>query len=101
MGFAVTLSSLRKWLLLPLFKKILPNDVFHCSGKDKGPIIFMSDVADAKINVMRPAGRLFFLNILWTTVEFARFPVRFLGYRAYFTFKKFHILVYDLPDFGA
>ena len=48
-------------------------------------------------------GRLFFLNFLWTMVEFTRFPVIFLGYRAYFTFKKFHILVekYDLPDYGA
>ena len=48
-------------------------------------------------------GRLFFLNFLRTTVEFARFPVRFFGYRAYFTYKKFHILVekYYLPGYGA
>ena len=55
------------------------------------------------ISYVSPAGRLFYLNFLWTTVEFARFPVRFLGYRANFTFKKCHILVekYDLPDYGA
>ena len=51
----------------------------------------------------RQPGRLFFLNFLWTTVEFARFPVRFLGYSTYFVFKKFHNLVekYDLQAYWA
>ena len=55
LGFVVTSSENEKILTeaFHAFKEILPNFAFHRRGKLRGPVIFMTDDADAEINALR------------------------------------------------
>ena len=54
LGFLVCSSESEKVLgeAFEEFKKVLPDDAFANRGRDRGPVIFMTDDADAEINAL-------------------------------------------------
>ena len=75
LGFLICSSESEKVLTEAFeeFKKILPDDAFANRGRDKGPVLFMTDDADAEINALHkvwPEARLLLcvwhvLNAVW------------------------------------
>ena len=75
LGFVVTSSENEKTLTraFEVFKNILPDDAFGKRGKQNGPVLFMTDDADAEINALKqvwPEARLLLcvwhvLNAVW------------------------------------
>ena len=55
LGFIITNSESEKSLIKAFenLKKVLPENAFFKRGKDKGPVIFMTDDADAEINALK------------------------------------------------
>ena len=93
-------------LLLWEHSAIFVSKIFLDAIASQGLVLLMSlshSVTECSFKTFMHVGNVVVNRIVTSRVEFARFPVRILGYRAYFTFKKFHILVvmYDLPDYGA
>lgn len=54
LGFIITSSENEKTLTeaFEMFKDVLPEDAFHKRGKENGPVLFMTDDADAEINAL-------------------------------------------------
>ena len=75
LGFLITSSESEKVLkeAFEKLKKVLPDDAFNKRGKEKGPVLFMTDDADAEINALHavwPEAKLLLcvwhvLNALW------------------------------------
>ena len=54
LGFVITPSESEDILRASFeaLKEVLPEEAFNKRGKDKGPVIFMTDDADAEINAL-------------------------------------------------
>ena len=75
LGFVITPSESEPVLkaAFKALKEVLPEEAFNKRGKDEGPVLFMTDDADAEINALRavwPNAKLLLctwhlLNAVW------------------------------------
>ena len=102
LGFVITSSESEQTLTkaFEMLRNVLPDNAFYKKGKNKGPVIFMTDDADGEINALKtvwPEAKLLLcvwhvLNAVWRWLWQAKHGIT-MKYRR-ILFKRYKSILY-------